>query len=85
VKFVWNMRDGSKVDIPDMGFIAQDLQEVQKNTGITVPRLVYDVNPDRLEASYGTLLPILVKSVQDLSSKVTILETELNELKLRSA
>jgi len=79
------MRDGGKVDIPDMGFIAQDLQQVQEDTGITIPNLVYDVNPDKLEASYGTLLPILVKAVQDLSSKVTILETELNELKLRSA
>lgn len=81
VKFDWNMRDGGKVDIPEMGFIAQDLKQVQEETGITVPGLVYDIDPDRLEASYGTLIPILVKAIQDLSKKVTILETELNELK----
>ena len=81
VKFVWNMRDKGKVDIPAMGFIAQDLQQVQKDTGITVPGLVYDVNPDRLEASYGTLLPVLVKSVQELSAEVKALKIELNELK----
>jgi hypothetical protein len=81
VKFVWNMRDGQKVNIPAMGFIAQDLKQVQKDTGITVPNLVYESNPDKLEASYGTLLPILVKAVQELSAKVTILETELSELK----
>ena len=75
------MRDGGKVDIPAMGFIAQDLKQVQEDTGITVPNLVYESNPDRLEASYGTLLPILVKAVQELSAKVTILETELSELK----
>ena len=77
------MRDGGKVDIPEMGFIAQDLQQVQKDTGITVPGLVYESNPDRLEASYGTLIPILVKSIQELSIKVRALEIELNELKLR--
>ena len=76
------MRDGGKVDIPEMGFIAQDLQKVQEETGITVPNLVYESNPDKLEASYGTLIPILVKSVQELSIKVRELEIELNELKL---
>jgi len=76
-----NMRDGGKVDIPAMGFIAQDLQQVQKDTGIVIPNLVYESNPERLEASYGTLLPVLVKAVQELSEKVTSLETELNELK----
>ena len=75
------MRDGGKVDIPEMGFIAQELKQVQEETGITVPNLVLETNPDRLEASYGTLLPILVKAVQELSAKVTILETELSELK----
>jgi hypothetical protein len=64
-----------------MGFIAQELKQVQEETGITVPNLVSDKNPDRIEASYGTLLPILVKAVQELSAKVTTLETELSELK----
>jgi len=81
VKFVWNMRDGGKVDIPEMGFIAQDLQQVQKDTGITIPNLVYESNPDRLEASYGTLLPVLVKAIQDLSKQVTDLSKEVTELK----
>ena len=85
VSFIWNMRDGGKVDIPEIGFIAQDLQQVQKDTGITVPNLVYESNPDRLEASYGTLIPILVKSVQELSIKVRALKTELDELKLKFA
>ena len=63
------MRDGGKVDIPEIGFIAQDLQQVQKDTGITIPNLVYESNPDRLEASYGTLVPVLVKAIQDLSKQ----------------
>ena len=59
------MRDGGKVDIP-----AQDLTQVQEDTGIHVPGLVYDINPDKLEASYGTLLPLLVKSIQELSQEI---------------
>jgi hypothetical protein len=81
VKFIWNMRDGGKVDIPEIGFIAQDLQQVQKDTGKTIPNLVYESNPDKLEASYGTLIPVLVKAVQELSTEVKTLKTELNELK----
>ncbi len=74
--FLWNMRDGGKVDIPEIGFIAQDLQQVQQDTGMTIPNLVYDANPEKLEASYGTLLPLLVKSIQELSQKIKDLENK---------
>ena len=70
VRFNWNMRDGGKVDIPEIGFIAQDLQQVQKDTGMKIPNLVYESNPEQLEASYGTLLPLLVKSIQELSHEI---------------
>ena len=78
------MRDGGKVDIPEMGFIAQDLQQVQEETGITVPRLVSDSNPDRLEASYGTLLPIMVKATQELSTKGTTSGAKITELETKN-
>ena len=76
VRFNWNMRDGGKVDVPEIGFIAQDLQQVQQDTGMKIPHLVYDVNADKLEASYGTLLPLLVKSIQELSDKIKVLENK---------
>lgn len=78
VKFTWNMRDGAKVNEPDTGFIAQDLQSVQENTGIDIPGLVYDTNPEKLEAAYGKLIPVLVKSIQELTAKVNELENRLN-------
>ena len=78
VSFNWNMRDGGKVGIPETGFIAQDLQKVQIDTGITIPGLVSDGNPDRLEAAYGALIPILVQSIKELSAKVTELEAQIN-------
>ena len=54
------------------GFIAQELQEAQK--GSEYLNLVYNVNPDKLEATQGHLIPVLVKAIQELSSKVTALE-----------
>jgi hypothetical protein len=77
VSFDWNMRDGGKIGIHEFGFIAQELQEAQESTGITVPNLIGGI-PDKLEASPGTLLPILVKAVQDLSKDVEELKQKIN-------
>ena len=80
VRFDWNMRDGAKVDIPEIGFIAQDLQQVQKDTGMKIPNLVYDVNPAQFGVSHSTLLPLLVKSIQELSQDNKRMNTEIQEL-----
>lgn len=77
VRFDWNMRDGGKVGVADTGFIAQDLQQAQVVTGTFIPGLVYEENPDRLEAGYGKLIPVLVKAIQELSTKVAELEARL--------
>jgi len=74
VKFDWKTRDGSKKGVKDIGFIAQDLQELDDE----YTNLVYDKNPERLEASYGRLVPILVKAVQELSAEVKQLKQQLN-------
>jgi hypothetical protein len=76
VEFTWNDRDeNGKRDIKDFGFIAQDLKKSQEDAGLAdVLKLVYESNPEKLEASYGKILPILVKAVQELSAKVTQLE-----------
>ena len=62
VTFDWNTRDGAKVGVKDLGFIAQELQEVDDEN----LKLVYSNNPDKLEASYGRLIPVLVKAIQEL-------------------
>lgn len=75
VIFDWNMRDGGKVDIPDAGFIAQELMAVEDESGLADHlMLTFRDNPDKLEASVGRLIPILVKAIQDLSAKVATLE-----------
>lgn len=78
VSFTWNMRDGGKVDEPDTGFIAQELVKAQEDTGHYIPGLVYDENPERLEAGYGKLIPVLVKAIQELSAEVSALKSQLN-------
>ena len=81
VDFTWNMRDGGKVGVPEIGFIAQELQQAQIDNNKVIPQLVMDNNPDKLEAGYGALLPVMVQAIKELSSKVDDLTTELNTLK----
>jgi len=73
VRFTWNMRDGGKVGIKDAGFIAQELQTVDDDW----LRLVYAENPEKLEASYGRLIPVLVKAIQELKQEVDDLRAQL--------
>jgi hypothetical protein len=76
VSFDWNMRDGGKVGIADTGFIAQDLQSCQSLTQEFIPGLVYAENPNKLEAAYGKLIPVLVKAIQELTARVAELESK---------
>lgn len=78
VEFVWDDRDEEgRHDVSDFGFIAQDLKAAQEDADMAdVLKLVYESNPEKLEASYGKLLPIMVKAIQELSK-------ELNELKTK--
>mgnify|MGYP001078696640 CR=1 FL=1 len=79
ITFEWDERaEGGKKGIKDFGFIAQDLKKSQEETDIAdTLRLVSESNPDRLEASYGRLLPIMVKAMQEMSNKIELLESKL--------
>ena len=83
VKFVWDDRDeNGRHDVKDFGFIAQDLKAAQEETGLAETlKLVYESNPEKLEASYGKLVPILVKAMQEMTSEISSLKQEINELK----
>lgn len=78
VTFTWNDRENeAKREIKDFGFIAQDLKKSQEDAELAdTLKLVYDENPEKLEASYGKLIPILVKAIQDLTAKVEALEAK---------
>jgi hypothetical protein len=78
VKFVWDDREETgKHDVADFGFIAQDLKESQEKVEMAnILKLVYEENPEKLEASYGKLIPILVKAIQELSTEVELLKNK---------
>ncbi len=80
VTFDWNRRDGTMSDQKDVGFIAQDLDSLQQKYNIEDHlNIVLKSNPDRLEASPGKLIPILVKAIQELTKKVEELENKIGE------
>tara|TARA_B100001093_G_scaffold68914_1_gene59139 strand:+ start:2501 stop:4153 length:1653 start_codon:yes stop_codon:yes gene_type:complete len=80
-KFVWDNRAetdlngneffSSRKGQKDIGFIAQDLQGVDDD----YLNLVYDGNPDKLEATYGRLIPVLVQAIKELKSEVELLKS----------
>lgn len=76
VKFVWDDRnEDGKHDIADSGFIAQDLKVLEdKYDAADVLKLVCDENPEKLEASYGRLIPVLVQAIKDLAAEVEALK-----------
>jgi hypothetical protein len=78
VKFTWQMREPNEVKdgTSEAGFIAQDLQAAQETAGADYLGLIYDADPDKLEASAGKLIPVLVKAIQELSVKVAELEAK---------
>jgi hypothetical protein len=87
-EFVWNNRaeikteideDGNETEVEfysankgkkDFGFIAQEVKELDNDT----LRLVYDENPEKLELSYGKLVPVLVQAIKELKAEIELLK-----------
>jgi len=88
VAFEWDARadDGGELrgelnvalaNKKSFGFIAQELKTAADATDYAdYMRLVHTDNPSRLEADPMKMFPILVKAIQELSAKVTALESE---------
>lgn len=81
VSYTWNTRDKSKVGSKAVGFIAQDLLDLQQNSAIgdNLDLVTYN-NPDRLEARYGNLLPVIVKGIQEQQELIEALQKSNAEL-----
>jgi hypothetical protein len=77
-----NQSDGGKMkQTPTAGFVAQELYEAQKNAKAEWLNLVLKDNPDKWEASYGNLLPIMVKAIQEQQQQIEELKKEVVVLK----
>ena len=76
VKFKWDTRDGNGKDGSyEAGFIAQDLKSAQSSSNADYLKMVMDENPERLEAAYGQLIPVLVQAIKDLKSEIETLKS----------
>ena len=80
IRFEWNRRDGSMEGRKEVGFTAQSLQETQATTGIKIPNLLDDSDPETLCIAQGVLIPVLVKALQELSAEVKMLKEQINAL-----
>jgi septal ring factor EnvC (AmiA/AmiB activator) len=84
-----NQSDGSKMkEVTTAGFIAQELDEAQTTADAEWLSLVLKTNPERIEASYNNLLPVMVKAIQELKSENDelkkqneVLAAEVNSMK----
>jgi hypothetical protein len=70
------MRDGSKVGVDEAGFIAQDFQRIQEKYGVEWLGLVDDSDENQLKINYIRLIPILVKSIQELTREIEELKNK---------
>lgn len=81
VSFTWNRRDGTMGDRKQLGFIAQELAEVElDHASADYTHLVSWENPERLEADPMKTYPILVKAIQELSAEITALKARVATL-----
>ena len=83
VSFTWQTREGidTRDGTRDCGFLAQDLLEAQSDDDAEFLNLVLQANPDRLEASYGRLMPVVVQALKDVSAELKTIKQELAQLK----
>ena len=80
-----NNSDGSKMkEVLTAGFIAQELDEAQTSGNAEWLNLVLKENPEKLEATYGNLLPVMVKAIQDLKYEKDELKNEVQQLKSKN-
>ena len=88
--FKWNRRElvegdknHSKNGKSELGFIAQELQEAMDEGDNQILDLVYEANPERLEIKPAGLIPILVKSIQDLNEKLNTMTNQYNSVNIK--
>jgi hypothetical protein len=73
--------DGTKMETqPTAGFIAQELDSAQNESGAGWLNLVLKDNPEKWEASAGNLLPVIIKAIQELKTENEKLNTENSAL-----
>ena len=81
VTFTWNRRDGNMGTAKQLGFIAQEVYDVElKHSSTGYTKIVDWADPEQLTLAPARMLPIAIKAIQELSSKIDALEARLAKL-----
>tara|TARA_R110001592_G_scaffold18816_14_gene77820 strand:+ start:20632 stop:22383 length:1752 start_codon:yes stop_codon:yes gene_type:complete len=87
VQFTWQRRvlepadeNHSKNGTTRVGFLAQDFLASMPDNENEILDLVYETNPERIEAKYGNLVPILTQAIKDLKAQNDALSARLTAL-----
>ena len=68
--------DAFEMKVNHYGLLAQEVQEI-------FPNIVYEGGDGYLSINYTELIPVLIKSVQDLSAEVSELKAQVKELQTK--
>ena len=69
------VNDGSKKDDKfKIGFLAQDILDVESDINCEDYSIVESENPDKLGLNETSLIPILVNAIKELKERIEILE-----------
>jgi len=81
VSFTWNRRDQAQGTRRQVGFIAQELYDVElKHSSTKTTSIVDFTNPDSLSVAPAKMLPMAIRAIQQLSDKIDALEARLAKL-----
>jgi hypothetical protein len=76
--YEYGVRDGSLVGTKEMyGIIAQEIKQVLEEIDERFDGLVYDAELDAYRFEYTYLIAPLIKAVQELEARVTIIEEKV--------
>ena len=89
-QFTWDIRNvadnNPHQNKKRVGFVAQEVKTVLGDDN-NILNMIYETNPDKLELSYGQLVPVLTKAIQELDKQLiaekdknTTLEARLTEI-----
>jgi hypothetical protein len=79
VQYQWANRETGDVTVekPNYGFLAQDILALENTPEVIVDNL----DPENLKLREGMIIPVLVKTVQELIEEVDVLKEEVRILK----
>jgi hypothetical protein len=76
--------DGTKMcSVNCIGFLAQDILATENEIGLPFNHVINTDFPEKLAIAPGNLIPILVKSIQELTTRLQMAEQEIALLKAR--